>query len=127
MGLDENRQRALHQVNFSGAYWTDYLLEAGPVGENFELQIDADGVAHVLYTKPATGEVVLRIDGTDHDRRLLLQDDDLADVLGMDLDANNIEQVATATQGDESFSINLIRSTCRPRHGSSQPGAVHGH
>ena len=110
-GLMRTATGALHQVNFSGAYWTDYLLDEGPVGEKFELQLDEDGVAHVLYSLNATGEVVLlRIDGMEHDRRLLLQDVDLADVLGMDLDANNIEQVATATQSGSTFSVNLIRS-----------------
>ena len=51
MGLDAHRAGALHQVNFSGAYWTDYLLDAGPVGERFELKVDDDGVAHVLYSR----------------------------------------------------------------------------
>ena len=77
---------------------------------------------------PATNEVVLlRIDGMDHDQRILLQDNDLTDVLGMDLDANNIEQVATATQDGSSFSIDLIRSLAGQDTRSSQPGAVHSH
>lgn len=110
-GLMRTATGALHQVNFSGAYWTDYLLDSGPVGENFEFQLDENGVANVLYTLTSTGEVILlRIDGMNHERRLLLQDDDLADVLGMGLDANNIEQVATATQTGSTFSVNLIRS-----------------
>jgi hypothetical protein len=121
-GLMRTATGALHQVNFSGAYWTDYLLDEGPVGEKFELQVDEDGVAHVLYTLTATGEVVLlRIDGMEHDRRLLLQDDDLADVLGMDLDANNIEQVATATQSGSTFSVNLIRSLAGQDTGRVNP------
>ena len=121
-GLMRTATGALHQVNFSGAYWTDYLLDEGPVGETFELQLDEDGVAHVLYSLTATGEVVLlRIDGMEHDRRLLLQDDDLADVLGMDLDANNIEQVATATQSGSAFSVNLIRSLAGQDTGRVNP------
>ncbi|MGB2372771.1 MAG: hypothetical protein ACPIA6_03640, partial [Poseidonia sp.] len=121
-GLMRTATGALHQVNFSGAYWTDYLLDEGPVGEKFELQVDEDGVAHVLYTLTATGEVVLlRIDGMEHDRRLLLQDDDLAEVLGMDLDANNIEQVATATQSGSTFSVNLIRSLAGQDTGRVNP------
>ncbi len=121
-GLMRTATGALHQVNFSGAYWTDYLIDEGPVGEKFELQVDEDGVAHVLYTLTATGEVVLlRIDGMEHDRRLLLQDDDLADVLGMDLDANNIEQVATATQSGSTFSVNLIRSLAGQDTGRVNP------
>ena len=110
-GLMRTASGALHQVNFSGAYWTHDLLDAGPVGEDFELEIDADGVAHVLYSRTNTGAVVLlRVDGFEHDARILLQDDDLVDALGMDLDANNIEQVATASQTGSTFTLNLIRS-----------------
>ncbi|MEC8399556.1 MAG: FG-GAP repeat protein, partial [Candidatus Thermoplasmatota archaeon] len=121
-GLMRTDAGALHQVNFSGAYWTEYLLDAGPVGERFELRVDDDGVAHVLYSRTATGEVVLlRIDGMERDQRILLQDNDLTDVLGMDLDANNIEQVATATQDGSSFSINLIRSLAGQDTGRVNP------
>ena len=121
-GLMRTDAGALHQVNFSGAYWTEYLLDAGPVGERFELKVDDDGVAHVLYSRTATNEVVLlRIDGMERDQRILLQDNDLTDVLGMDLDANNIEQVATATQDGSSFSINLIRSLAGQDTGRVNP------
>ena len=79
---------ALHQVNFSGAYWTQYLLDAGPVGEDSELAVDQNGVAHVLYSRTNTGDVVLlSIDGFEHDTRILLTDGDLVDALGMDADA----------------------------------------
>ena len=110
-GLMRTVSGALHQVNFSGAYWTNYLLDAGPVGEDFELEVDENGVAHVLYSRSNTGDVVLlRVDGFEHDVRILLRDGNLADALGMDLDANNIEQVASASQTGSTFTLNLIRS-----------------
>lgn len=110
-GLMRTESGALHQVNFSGAYWTDYLLDAGPVGEDFELEVDENGVAHVLYSRNNTGEVVLlRVDGFERDVSVLLSDGGLVDALGMDLDASNVEQVATATQSGSSFTLNLIRS-----------------
>ena len=121
-GLMRTSSGSLHQVNFSGAYWTHTLLDAGPVGEQFELSIDDDGVAHVLYSRSATKEVILlRVDGLDHDQRILLQSDDLVDALGMDLDANNIEQVTTATQSESSFSIDLIRSLSGQDSGRVDP------
>ena len=110
-GLMRTSSGALHQVNFSGAYWTTYLLDAGPVGEDIELEIDEDGVAHVLYVRTASGQVVLmRVDGFERDTRVLLTDANAVDALGMGLDANNIEQVATAIQDGSSFAVNLIRS-----------------
>ena len=121
-GLMRTSTGSLHQVNFSGAYWTHALLDAGPVGEQFKLSIDEDGVAHVLYSHASTNEnILLRVNGADHDRRVLLQSDDLVDALGMDLDANNIEQVATATQTGSAFSINLIRSLAGQDSGRIDP------
>ena len=121
-GLMRTDSGALHQVNFSGAYWTHYLLDAGPVGEDFELEVDQNGVAHVLYSRTNTGDVVLlRVDGFEHDTRILLTDGDLVDALGMDLDANNIEQVATASQTGSTFTLNLIRSLAGQDTGRVDP------
>ena len=79
----------------------------------------------MLYSRTATNDVVLlRVDGHERDFRLLLQDAELVDVLGMDLDANNIEQVATATQGVSSFSINVIRSLAGQDTGRVDPVPV---
>ncbi len=110
-GLMRTQDGALHQVNFSGNYWTQYLLDAGPVGTDLELEVDSNGVAHILYTLNATGSVVLlRIDGWEHETQILSQDTTTSSALGMGLDSNNIEQVATVLQGSSSFSIELIRS-----------------
>ena len=79
----------------------------------------------MLYSRTATnGVVLLRVDGHERDFRLLLQDAELVDVLGMDLDANNIEQVATATQGVSSFSISVIRSLAGQDTGAVDPVPV---
>ena len=121
-GLMRTDSGALHQVNFSGAYWTSYLLDRGPVGEDFELEIDDQGVIHILYTRSSLGEVILlRIDGTEHDLRILATDNTIVDGVGMDLDDQNIEQVATMTQSGNAFSINLIRSLAGQDSGRVNP------
>lgn len=110
-GLMRTADGALHQVNFSGAYWTTYLLDAGPVGEDIELALDANGTAHIVYQRVEAQEIVLmRVDGMERDVRVLERTNDLVDAIGMDLDANAIEQIATATQTGATFRINLIRS-----------------
>jgi len=110
-GLMRDDQGALHRVNFTGTYWVTAVLDAGPIGHDFELNMDDDGVAHILYTLPEQGEVILlRVDGEDFDRRILSNDMATLDAVGMDLDRSNIEQVATAQQDGTSFSIDLIRS-----------------
>ena len=101
----------LHQVNFTGTYWTTYLLDEGPIGHDFELQIDEDGIVHLVYTRTTSGEVVLlRLDGFERDTRILSRDSSIGDGVGMGLDSNDIEQVATFTQGATSFEVQLIRS-----------------
>lgn len=110
-GLMRTASGALHQVNFTGSFWMTSVLDAGPVGEDFELAMDDNGTAHILYSRLNSGEIVLiRVDGTEQDVRILERNSDLVDALGMDLDASAIEQIATATQVGSSFEINLIRS-----------------
>ena len=121
-GLMRTVDGALHQVNFSGAYWTSFLLDAGPVGDDFELALDDNGTAHILYTRSSAQEVVLlRVSGMERDVRILERNSDLVDALGMDLDANAVEQIATATQTGASFSINLIRSLAGQDAGRVDP------
>jgi len=119
-GLMRTADGRLHQVNFSGAYWSHSVLEQGPVGRDIVLHMDEDGVAHVLYTL-GDEVVLLRVDGTDRDRRLLSNNANTVDTLGMDLDSNNIEQVATATQSGQQFSIDLIRSLAGQNTGRVDP------
>ena len=121
-GLVRTADGVLHQVNFSGAYWTNAVLDAGPVGEDFELELDDNGTAHILYTRQATNEVVLlRVDDGQQDLRILARNGALVDALGMDLDANAIEQIATATQVGPTFTINLIRSLAGQDTGRVDP------
>ena len=110
-GLMRTEDGSLHQVNFSGNYWTKYLLDAGPVGTDMELEVDSDGVAHILYTRESDGSVVLlRVDEWVHETQILSQDASTSPALGMGLDSNNVEQLATVLQGPTSFSVQLIRS-----------------
>ena len=39
----------LWQVNNSGTRWHHSLLDSGPVGAEFELKMDANGVANIAY------------------------------------------------------------------------------
>ena len=110
-GLMRTATGALHRVNFTGTYWTSAVLDEGPVGQDFELEMDEDGVAHVLYSRINDGEVVLlQVNGTQHETHILFEHEELIDALGMDLDGNNIGQVVSATQTGSTFTLNLIRS-----------------
>ena len=49
----------LWQVNNSGLRWYNSLLDNGPIGNEFELKIDQNGVANIAYTR--AGEAVLSL------------------------------------------------------------------
>ena len=38
-GVFRNDQGELHRINYTGAFWETGLLEQGPVGDDFELEI----------------------------------------------------------------------------------------
>ena len=46
---------ALHEVAFNGRWWTDRVLDAGPVSDDLAFKLDREGVFHLLYIRNATG------------------------------------------------------------------------
>jgi len=111
---------SLWEMNYSGNIWYSQLLDAGPVGHSMELEMDAEGVAHLLYT---AGEEVrlIRYDGTTYDRRVLLRDSNLVDHIGMGLDTNALEQIATTSESGGVTSLQLLRSLSGQNEGRIDP------
>ena len=50
-GVFRDDNGALHRVNYTGAFWQTGLLETGPVGHDFELEITSSGEIYLMYTK----------------------------------------------------------------------------
>ena len=111
---------ALWQLNYSGNLWYDNLLDIGPVGHSIELEMDPDGVAHILYT---AGEEVrlIRYDGSTYDRRVLARDSNLAGHIGMGLDTNAVEQIATTSFANGTTTLQLLRSLSGQDEGRINP------
>ena len=111
---------SLWEMNYSGNIWYNQLLDVGPVGQSMELEMDVNGVAHLLYT---AGEEVrlIRYDGTTYDRRVLLRDSNLAEHIGMDLDTNAVEQIATTSESGGITSLQLLRSLSGQNEGRIDP------
>lgn len=111
---------ALWQLNYSGNIWYDNLLDSGPVGHSIELEMDPDGVAHLLYT---AGEEVrlIRYDGNTYDRRVLVRDSNLAGHIGMGLDTNSVEQIATTSLSNGITTLQLLRSLSGQSEGRINP------
>ena len=110
----------LWQLNYSGNVWYDSLLDIGPVGHSIELEMDFNGVAHLLYT--ADDEVrLIRYDGTSYDRRVLVRDSNLSSHIGMGLDTNAVEQIATTTFVNNTTTLQLLRSLSGQDEGRINP------
>ena len=101
----------LWRVNFTGILWQEAVLDRGPVGQDFELAVDGDNVTHVVYFREDLNEVrLVRVDGQETTKTVLSRGSTLSSVIGMSLDGDNLEQVATVNQLNNSFTIELLRS-----------------
>jgi|TARA_B100001094_G_scaffold180854_1_gene175239 hypothetical protein len=111
---------ALWELNYSGNYWSHSRLDSGPVGESIEMQMDDQGMVHLLYT---TDEEVrlIRYDGTVYDRRVLVRDSNLTHHIGMGLDTNAVEQIATSTESNGVTTLQLLRSLLGQDQGRINP------
>ena len=111
---------ALWQLNYSGNLWYDHLLDAGPIGNSIELQMDPNGVAHLLYTADEDVRLI-RYDGTVYDRRVLVRDSNLGEHIGMGLDTNAVEQIATTSFENNTTTLQLLRSLAGQDEGRINP------
>jgi len=110
-GLFRNTEGQLWQVNYSGTRWETALIDDGPVGIDIELSIDSDEVTHILYTLPTDGEVrLIRIENGVQESRVLFRDSNLSQIIGMGLDSNFVEQIATSVVDGDETTVQLLRS-----------------
>lgn len=110
-GLFRNKDGQLWQVYYTGTRWQTSLMVDGPVGIDFELTIDSDEVTHILYTLPLDGEVrLIRIENGIQDNRVLTREDNLGQMIGMGLDSNLFEQIATSIVDGDNTTVQLLRS-----------------
>jgi len=110
-GLFRNTDGQLWQISYTGTRWQTTLMDNGPVGEDFELSIDSDDIIHILYTLPSDGEVrLIRIENGVQDNRVLARDSNLGQMIGMGLDSNLYEQIATSIVNGDSTTVQLLRS-----------------
>ncbi len=114
---------ALHHLWFNKAYWNQSVLDNGPVGSDIEVSIDSNDFIHIVYTNSAEGEVrLLKFNETVEDRQILARESSIADAIGMDLDSNNIEQIAYArNDANVGGDITLLRSLAGKDTGRIDP------
>lgn len=116
----------LWQVNNSGLRWYHSLLDAGPVGEEFELKMDANGVANIAYTR--AGEAVrLQVDGDVVTEQILVRDDSTHSAIGLDLDLNGLAQIATTSIDAGQTQLSIYKSLEDKTTGRLSSAAMHSH
>ena len=110
-GLFRNTDGQLWQISYTSTRWQTTLMDNGPVGDDFELLIDSNDIIHILYTLPSDGEVrLIRIENGIQDNRVLTRDSNLGQMIGMGLDSNLYEQIATSIVDGDNTTIQLLRS-----------------
>ena len=115
----------LWRVNFTGILWQDGILDMGPVGEDFELRSDTNSVVHIVYFREDLSEVrSIKVEGQVVTNSVLSRGDTLSNVIGMSLDGDNVEQVATVNQLNGSFNIELLRSLEGQDTGRISPSTI---
>ena len=117
----------LHHLWFNKAFWNHTLLDDGPIGSDIEIAIDADNMFHLVYTVQSEsnlteGEVrLLRFNETSESRQVLARGLSVSQAVGMDLDSNNIEQIAYSSSNSTVNTISLLRSLAGKDTGRINP------
>ena len=104
-----NATGVLWQVNNSGMRWYHSILDSGPVGPELELKIDSTGVVNIAYTRSHEA-VRLQIDGFEITTQILARGPDVHSALGLDLDGNDLAQVATTTFSNGVTELSIFKS-----------------
>ena len=93
------------------------FADEGPIGNDIEVKIDSLDIIHIVYTVDSLtndtieGEVrLLKFNDTYESRQVLLRSGSIIDAVGMDLDTNNIEQIAYSRSTQGTHDVALLRS-----------------
>ena len=104
-----NASGVLWQVNNSGMRWYHSILDTGPVGSELELKIDSTGIVNIAYTRSEEA-VRLQIDGSEVSTQILARGVEVHTALGLDLDGNDLAQVATTTFSNGITELSIFKS-----------------
>ena len=117
----------LHHLSFNKAFWNHSLLDEGPIGSDIEIAIDSENMFHIVYTIQPDSNLtesevrLLRFNETSESRQVLSRGLSISEAIGMDLDSNNIEQIAYSSSNSTSNTISLLRSLAGKDTGRIDP------
>ena len=116
-GVFRNDQGELHRINYTGAFWETGLLEQGPVGDDFELEITSTGIVYILYTK-GNQAILSTISEGIQSNQLIADSANLHSDVGMTLDGSELLQLFTS----EVEETKALRGRVRPEAAPCPPG-----
>ena len=108
-GVFRNDQGELHRINYTGAFWETGLLEQGPVGEDFELEITSTGIVYILYTK-GNQAILSTISEGIQSNQLIADSANLHSDVGMTLDGSELLQLFTSEVEENQTTLSIERS-----------------
>jgi len=117
----------LRHLYFNKAFWNQTLLDEGPIGNDLEIKIDSHNMFHLVYTHVPTNisldsEVrLLRFNESVETRQVLARGSTISEAIGMDLDSNNIEQIAYSNTSPAGNNVTLLRSLAGKDTGRINP------
>ena len=108
-GVFRDDNGALHRVNYTGAFWQTGLLETGPVGQDFELEISSNGDIYLMYTQENQAILMTISNGlTSH--QVVSQGEYLHTDIGMTLDDSDLLQLFTSDLINNNTVLTIERS-----------------
>ena len=108
-GVFRNDQGELHRINYTGAFWETGLIEQGPVGEDFELEITSAGIVYILYTK-ANQAILSTISEGIQSSQVIVDSANLHSDVGMTLDGSELLQLFTSKAEENQTILSIERS-----------------
>ena len=123
----DSGEKGLNHLFFNKAFWNHSLLSEGPIGSDIEVRIDSDNTVHAVYTYHPTSnnsenEVrLMRFNQTSEFNQVLARGQSLSEAIGMDLDSNNIEQIAYSNADSSIGEVSLLRSLAGKDTGRINP------
>ena len=109
-------EKGLTHLWFNKAFWNQTQLSPGPIGNAIEVEIDQSNSIHAVYTRLSTSNslenevILLRFNETSQFTQILARGQSLSEAIGMDLDSNNVEQIAYSKSNASSSEVSLLRS-----------------
>ena len=114
-GLFRDDIGRLHRINYTGVFWETGIIENGPVGEDFELEIDDTDKILVLYNKG--NETILHtIDGQISVTEAVFQNEDIHNDIGLTMDGYGLLQMFSTSIEESTTTVKLQRSLANQKN-----------